>query len=79
MYIIMKKTLLLFAGITLFISCKSGQNQSSKNSSELNELVSVSVFDKVLLPTPLNPETINKNGFKLFLGLYMPGKFFLII
>ena len=41
MYIIMKKTLLLFAGITLFISCKSGQNQSSKNSSELNELVSI--------------------------------------
>ena len=42
MYIIVKKTLLLFAGITLFISCKSGQNQSSKNSSELNDLVSVS-------------------------------------
>ena len=41
MYIIVKKTLLLFAGITLFISCKSGQNQSSKNSSELNDLVSV--------------------------------------
>lgn len=41
MYIIMKKTLLLFVGITLFISCKSGKNQSSKNSSELNELVSV--------------------------------------
>lgn len=41
MYIIMKKTLLLFTGITLFISCKSAQNQSSKNSSELNELVSI--------------------------------------
>ena len=41
MYIIMNKTLLLFAGFTLFISCKSGKNQSSKNSSELNELVSV--------------------------------------
>jgi hypothetical protein len=37
----MKKILILFAGITVFLSCKSGQNQSSKNSSELNEIVSI--------------------------------------
>jgi hypothetical protein len=37
----MKKILLVFAGITLFLSCKSSQNQTPKNSSELNELVSI--------------------------------------
>lgn len=37
----MKKTFLLLVGVTLFISCKSSQNQSSKTSSDLNELVSI--------------------------------------
>lgn len=37
----MKKTFLLLAGITLLISCKPTQNQSSKNSDALNELVSI--------------------------------------
>jgi hypothetical protein len=37
----MKKTLLFLAGITLIISCKTGQNQSFKNSKELQELVTV--------------------------------------
>lgn len=37
----MKKTLFLLAGITLLISCQSAQNQSSKNSKELQELVTV--------------------------------------
>lgn len=37
----MKKTLLLLAGITLFLGCKSSQNQSSKNSDALKELVSI--------------------------------------
>lgn len=37
----MKKTFLLLAGLALFISCKSTQNQSSKNSDSLNELVSI--------------------------------------
>jgi hypothetical protein len=37
----MKKTVLLLAGITLFLGCKSSQNQSSKNSDALKELVSI--------------------------------------
>lgn len=37
----MKKALFILAVMALFISCKSGQNQSVKNSSELQELVSV--------------------------------------
>lgn len=37
----MKKALFYLAAMALFISCKSGQNQSFKNSSELQELVNV--------------------------------------
>lgn len=37
----MKKTFLVLAGIVLFFGCKSAQNQSSKNSDDLNELVSI--------------------------------------
>lgn len=37
----MKKTLFLLAITTLFLGCKSSQNKTFKNSSELNELVTI--------------------------------------